>query len=36
MSLISDAKFEEKLICVVENDTRNLENIHQGLQTPGI
>ena len=36
MSLISDAKFEEKLICGVENDTRNLANIQQGLQTPGI
>ena len=29
MTLKSDAKFEEKLTCSLENDTRNLANFHQ-------
>ena len=29
MKLKSDAKFEKKLICVLENDMRNLTNFHQ-------
>ena len=29
MTLESDAKFEEKLTCDLENDMRNLENFHQ-------
>ena len=28
----SDAKFEEELICGLENDIRNLENFHQSIQ----
>ena len=30
----SDAKFEEKLTCGVENDMRNLANFHQSIQKP--
>ena len=29
MTLKSDAKFEEKLTCGLENDTRNLTNFNQ-------
>ena len=29
MTLKSDPKFEEKLICGLENDITNLANIHQ-------
>ena len=29
MTLKSDAKFEEKLTCGLENDLRNMENFHQ-------
>ena len=29
MALKSDAKFEEKLTCGLENDMSNLENIYQ-------
>ena len=29
MTLESDAKFEEKFTCGLENDTRNLANFHQ-------
>ena len=29
MKLKSDAKFEEKLTCGLENDMRNLANFHQ-------
>ena len=29
MTLESDAKFEEKLTCGLENNMRNLENFHQ-------
>ena len=29
MTLMSDAKFEEKLTCGLENDMRNLANFHQ-------
>ena len=29
MTLKGDAKLEEKLICGLENDMRNMENIHQ-------
>ena len=29
MTLEFDAKFEEKLICGLENDMRNLTNFHQ-------
>ena len=29
MTLESDAKFEEKLTCGLENDMRNLANFHQ-------
>ena len=29
MTLKSDAKFEGKLTCRLENDIRNLENFHQ-------
>ena len=29
MTLKSDAKFEEKLTCGLENDMRNMENFHQ-------
>ena len=30
MELKSDAKFEEKLTCGLENDMRNIANFHQG------
>ena len=30
----SDAKFEEKLTCGMENDIRNLANFHQSTQKP--
>ena len=29
MTLMSDAKFEEKLTCGLENDMNNLANFHQ-------
>ena len=29
MTLNGDAKFEEKLICGLENDMRNMTNFHQ-------
>ena len=29
MTLKGDAKFEEKLTCVLENDMRNMANFHQ-------
>ena len=29
MTLESDAKFKEKLTCGLENNMRNLENLHQ-------
>ena len=32
MTLKSDAKFEEKLTCGLENDMRNLANFHQSNQ----
>ena len=32
MTLKSDAKFEEKLTCGLENDMRNLENFHQSTE----
>ena len=32
MTLKSDAKFEEKLTCGLENDMRNLANLHQSTQ----
>ena len=32
MRLMSDAKFEEKLTCGLENDVRNLANFHQSTQ----
>ena len=32
MTLESDAKFEEKLTCGLENDMRNLANFHQSIQ----
>ena len=30
MTMKSDAKFEEKLTCGLENDSRNMANFHQG------
>ena len=32
MTLQSDAKFEEKLTCGLENDMTNLANFHQSTQ----
>ena len=32
MTLKSDAKFEEKLICDLENDMRNMANFHLSTQ----
>ena len=32
MTLESDAKFEEKVTCGLENDMRNLANFHQSTQ----
>ena len=32
MTLKSDAKFEEKLTCGLENDVRNLANFHQSTR----
>ena len=32
MTLKSDAKFEEKLTCRLENDTRNLTNFEPSTQ----
>ena len=32
MTLKSDAKFEEKLTCGLENDMRNLESFYQSTQ----
>ena len=32
MTLESDAKFEEKLTCGLENDMRNLANFYQSTQ----
>ena len=31
MTLESNAKFEEKLNCGLENDMRNLANLHQSM-----
>ena len=31
MTLESDAKFEEKLTCGLENNMRNLENFYQSI-----
>ena len=33
MTLKSDAKFEEKLTCCLENDMRNLANFHQSTES---
>ena len=33
MRLKSDAKFEEKLTCALENDLRNLADFHQSTWT---
>ena len=32
MALSSEAKFEEKLTCGLENDMRNLANFHQSTR----
>ena len=32
MMLESDAKFEEKVTCGLENDMKNLANFHQSTQ----
>ena len=32
MTFKSDAKFEEKLICCLENDMRNFENFYQSTK----
>ena len=32
MTVESDAKYEEKLTCGLENDIRNSANFHQGIQ----
>ena len=32
MTLDSDAKFEEKLTCGLENDMRNLADVHQSTR----
>ena len=32
MTLKSDAKFEKKLTCCLENDMRNLANFHQSTR----
>ena len=32
MTLESNAKFEEKLACVLDNDMRNLANFHQSTR----
>ena len=32
MTMKSDAKFEEKLTCRLENDMRNLANFHQSTR----
>ena len=32
MTLTSDAKFEEKLTCGLQNDMRNMENFHQSAR----
>ena len=32
MALKSDAKFEEKMACGLENDMSNLENFHQSTR----
>ena len=32
MMLESDAKFEEKVTCCLENDMKNLANFHQSTQ----
>ena len=32
MKLKSDAKFERKLTCSLENDMRNLSNFHQSTR----
>ena len=32
MTMKSDAKFEEKLTCALENDIRNLANFHQSTR----
>ena len=32
MTVECDAKFEEKLTCGLENDMRNLVNVHQSTQ----
>ena len=32
MTMESDAKYEKKLTCGLENDMRNSENFHQSIQ----
>ena len=32
MKVECDAKFEEKMTCGLENDVKNLANVHQGTQ----
>ena len=32
MTWKSDAKFEEKMTCALENDMRNMANFHQNTQ----
>ena len=32
MTMKSDAKFEEKLTCALENDMKNLTNFYQSVQ----
>ena len=34
MTLKGDAKFEEKLTCRLENDMRNMANVHQSNLKP--
>ena len=33
MTLKSDAKFEGKLFCCLENDMKNLANFHQSIES---
>ena len=36
MTIESDAKFKEKLTCGLENNMRNLENLHQSAWKLGL